>query len=60
MEAEGNVGVEVYWIDRVIGRILKARDHHRLIQSADSIRVRMEDMQKQLVVMADELKRVEI
>lgn len=36
-----NVQVKVDWIDRVIGRILKARDHHKLIKFINSMRARM-------------------
>lgn len=39
-------------------RILKVRSHNKLIQSANLIRQRMEDMQTQLYVMANELKQV--
>lgn len=43
MAAE-NVGVLANWIDRVIGKILKVRDHKKLAQTAKSIRERVDDM----------------
>lgn len=53
-----NMGVRVDWIDRVIGEILKARDH-RLVLTVSLIRERTEVLQRQLNVLADELNQVE-
>lgn len=40
------------WINKLIGRLLKARDHHKLIQTVNSLRAIMEEMQKQFGFMA--------
>lgn len=57
MAATENVWVKVDLIDRMSGRVFKASHHQKLVQSANSIRVRMEDMQA-MDVMVDELERV--
>lgn len=44
VEAKKNVGIKVNWVDRVIGRILKAKDHPKLAQMVSSIRDHMEDI----------------
>lgn len=44
MEATESMGLKVDWINKVIWRILKTRDHHRLVLTTKSIRERMKDM----------------
>lgn len=52
LEAAERVGVKFEWIGQEIGRIPKARDHHRLPQIIDLLRECIEDMSKQLNVSA--------
>lgn len=43
IEAAENSDVKVNWIDRVIGKTLKERDHHKLIKTANSLMAWMEE-----------------
>lgn len=56
--SEGD-GVLVDWIDREIGKILKAKEHHQLSQNVDKLRERVATVQRQLDEMVGELERVE-
>lgn len=59
VEAVKNVGVRVDYIDKVMGEILKARDHQELAHTANLIRERMEVLQRQLDALVVELNQVE-
>lgn len=50
------MGLRVDWFDKVIGKVLKAKDHEKLVHTANSIREHMEYLQRQLDMLADELK----
>lgn len=52
-------GVQVDWIDREIGKILKAKDHQRFAQSADQLRERVAVLQRQLDEVAGKLRCLE-
>lgn len=59
MEAAENVGVWVEWTDKVIKEIPKVKGHQKFVHTANLIRERIEVLQRQLYVLADELNQVE-
>lgn len=56
VEAAKSMGVRVDWFDKVIGKILKAKDHQKLEHTANRIWERMKGLQRQLNTLEDELK----
>lgn len=50
----GSEGVQVEWIGREVGKILRARDHNQLAQNVDQLRERVH----QLDEVTDELERL--
>lgn len=44
VEVVEEISARVDWFDNVIGRILKAKDHHKLSQYVNLIREGMEDL----------------
>lgn len=53
VQAVENVGTKVDWIDWALERIQKARDHYKLMKMPKPLRTQMEEMQKQLGLVAD-------
>lgn len=53
------VGVQVDWIDREIGKVLKAQDRHQLAQNASQMRQHIEGVRRQPDIMEGELKQLE-
>lgn len=58
VEAVENAGFKADWIDQVLGRIQKVRDHHELIQITYSLRGQMEEIQKKLGFLTNKHKQV--
>lgn len=56
VEATENMGVRFDWFQKVIEKVLKAKDQQKLAHTANSIRERMEDLQRKLDKLASELK----
>lgn len=56
VETRENVGVKVDWIERVVGKILKVTHNYKLIQTRNSLRAQIGEMQKQLDFMTDKSK----
>lgn len=56
MEGEG---VRVDWISKHIGKLLKAKDHHRLARNVNQLREHVAGVQRQLDEIVDELGRLE-
>lgn len=52
------MGVNIEWFDKVIRKILKARDYQGLAQKVISLKEHMEVLQKRLDILAKELKEV--
>lgn len=59
MEVWKSKCLRVEWFDEVIRKILKVKDHQELPHNVNLIRERMEDLQRLLNTLADELKQTE-
>lgn len=55
-EEVGKMGIRIEWFDRVIGKVLEVKEY---VERTATIRERMEVLQKQLDVFAEERKEVE-
>lgn len=51
------MGVRVDWFDQVIRKILKVKNHQKLVHTTNLIRGSTKDLQRQLNTLVDELKQ---
>lgn len=59
VEATEGMSVRVDWFGNVIGKIVKVKDHQKLEHNGDLIMERMEDLKRQLNILAYKLMQTE-